>query len=636
MATSLKLEVLGALAIFSRAVASDDLGLDAGYIPFSTTNFKAQIAAQAQVLVSLTPADSGFDYLPFDYLSRRASNGQYHWGDVTYRYREVGADSWTSGDSATARRAVGPFSNISSNLGPTLPDGPLNVTRQWIDVDGDLGLSFTILNSGSESVEIGSLGFPAEFNSIFTGRDTNAMLSECSLSDPYIGMHAGYIRVSPTSGTGPALVVTPLGDTPFEAYRNLVEPYFDDTAYESQTFEGFYEWQVFSAAWAENEWAGREPWNPPSSKMLEPGAELKFGLRFSLARSGVRGIDDAVQQTGTPVAKGVPGYIVPRDTSATLLLKSNSTVQAIVADPVDSLAVVESSDGLYTITPSSAAWGRARLTVYYVDDTVQTIHYYITKSGTEAVADLGTFSTTDQWFDDTTDPFGRAPSVMTYDYEERTIVTQDTRAWVAGLSDEAGAGSYLAAAMKQAIQPNAREISLLESFVDGVLWKTIQTADYAVRKSIFYYEPSTVDYPYNTSLDWTSWTSWDKAAAYSIDRAYDYVHVSAAYWALYRAARSYPDLFTSHDYSWYLTQSYETVVRAVKSDVGYKEFGLMGETVWGELLTDLVREGWNTEAENLTGLMNSRATVWNSESVPYGSEMAWDSTGQEGVYYWTK
>jgi hypothetical protein len=115
-------------------------------------------------------------------------------------------------------------------------------------LSGDLGLQFTIANSGSSAIEIGSLGFPAEFNNIFTNRQAIDISRLCSLSDPYIGMHAGQIRVAPPSGDGPALVVTPLGDTPMEAYRNLEETYYDDTAYGSRTFEGFYEWQVLSKA----------------------------------------------------------------------------------------------------------------------------------------------------------------------------------------------------------------------------------------------------------------------------------------------------------------------------------------------------------------------------------------------------
>lgn len=636
MASRLQLSTLCLLGILSPIILADDLGLDSGYVTFNTANLHAKLVVDSQVLVSLTAANDDFDFLPFDYVSRRASNGQYHWGDITYRYREQGSTAWQDGDSAASRQPITVITNVTSQLAPTLPTGPLNITRQWIDVDGDLGLQFTVQNSGSVSLELGGLGFPAEFNSIFTGRDASTMLAECSLSDPYIGLDAGYIRVTPTSGTGAALVVTPLQKTPMEAYRNLDEPYFDDTAYGSQTFEGFYEWQVYSAAWAENEWASVEPWNPATSATLDPGAELQFGLRFSVAQDGARGINQAVEDTGTPVARSVPGYILPTDLTAQLLLKHNSSVQSMEAEPAGSLATSQLSDGLYSVSPSSSAWGRSRLTITYADGLVQTVHYYLIKPGTEAIGDLGTFSTTAQWFTDTSDPFGRAPSVMTYDYEAKAIVTQDPRVWIAGLSDEAGAGSFLAATMKQSIQPSASEIALLETFVDGVLWKTIQTSDFAVRKSIFYYEPSSVDYDYSSSLDWGNWWSWNRDAAYSHDRAYDYVHVSAAYWALYRAARSYPDLFSSHDYTWYLNQSYNTVVRSMQSDVGYNEVGLMGETVWGELLNDLIREDWTTQANTLTSLMKSRATQWNSEEVPYGSEMAWDSTGQEGVYYWTK
>ncbi|KAH7382038.1 hypothetical protein BKA64DRAFT_749478 [Cadophora sp. MPI-SDFR-AT-0126] len=639
--SQLLLVTLAWVAIFTTTIlCQDTLGLADGYINLNTANFNAQIVRNAQVLVSLKPAGGTFDFLPFDFLSRRAKNGQYHWGDITFRYRQSGSTTWISGDSSTSRKKITSLSTAAlaaSALAPTLPTGPLNITREWIDVSGDLGLQFTIQNSGASAIEIGSLGFPAEFNSIFTNRLATDIASLTSLSDPYIGMHAGQIRIGPTSGSGPALVVTPLGDTPMEAYRNLAEAYYDDTAYGSQVFEGFYEWQVLSKAWAENEWVGKEPWNEPSSRTLQPGGSLKFGLRFSVAKNGVRDFDSTVMGTGTPVAQGVPGYIIPRGSAADLFLRASTSVNSTTVKPAGALALVSTGNGRYTVTPSENAWGRARLTVSYADGKVQTIHYYISKPGTTAVANLGQFLTTNQWFTETSDPFGRAPSVMTYDYETRSIVKQDSRVWVAGLSDEAGAGSFLAACIKQAVQPNGDEITKLESFIDGVLWKTIQTSDFAVRKSIFYYQPGAIaGYTYDSSMDWRSWTSWNKASAYATDRAYDYVHVAAAYWGLYRAGRAYPSLIKSHTWNWYLNQAYSTIIRAMQTNVGYNRVGLMGETVFGEILADLIREGLSTQAQTLTTAMRSRATQWNSEEVPFGSEMAWDSTGQEGVYYWSK
>lgn len=626
---------------------TDTLGLGNGYINLTTANFNLRLVRDAQVLASLKPAGDAFDFLPFDYLPRRAHNLQYHWGDITFRYRRAGNATWTSGDSSTARQAVtavtpqSPGVLSSSRLGPTLGGGagPLNITREWLDVSGDLGLRFTIQNSGPDAVELGSLGFPAEFNSIFTRRNATEMQRLCSLSDPYIGMHAGHIRVSPTSGTGAALVVTPLGDTPMEAYRNLDEDWYEDTGYGSQTFEGFYEWQVLSKAWAETEWKGQTQWNPASSRTLKPGESLQFGVRFSVAKGGVRDLDATVRSTGTPTAVGVPGYIVPRGVAAQLFLQSASEVKSISSEPASALQVsqIGGDRKYYTVTPSPSAWGRARLSVQYADGKVQTIHYYITKSSTEAVADLGRFLTTKQWFNDSSDPFGRSPSVMTYDHETGSIVTQDSRVWVAGLSDEGGAGSFLAAFMKQAIQPDADEVAKLEAFVDGVLRPKLQTTDLAVRKSLFFYDPAVLPrYPYDQTLDWTSWTSWNRAAASAIDRAYNYVHVAAAYWSLYRVARAYPGLTKSHVWGWYLDQAHGTVMRAMKNDVGYNWAGLMGETVFGEILADLGREGRTAQATAFSAAMRSRAAKWDKLELPFDSEMAWDSTGQEGVYYWSK
>jgi hypothetical protein len=68
----------------------------------------------------------------------------------------------------------------------------------------------------------------------------------------------------------------------------------------------------------------------------------------------------------------------------------------------------------------------------------------------------------------------------------------------------------------------------------------------------------------------------------------------------------------------------------------YAQFGQMEGTVFLEILRDLEREGWTRQAADMEARMKGRAAVWSSLAYPYGSEMAWDSTGQEEVYAWTK
>jgi hypothetical protein len=68
----------------------------------------------------------------------------------------------------------------------------------------------------------------------------------------------------------------------------------------------------------------------------------------------------------------------------------------------------------------------------------------------------------------------------------------------------------------------------------------------------------------------------------------------------------------------------------------YAQFGQMGGTVFLLILQDLQREGWTAQARALEATMRGRAEVWRSLGYPFGSEMPWDSTGQEEVYGWSR
>ncbi|KAF8711946.1 hypothetical protein RHS03_01649, partial [Rhizoctonia solani] len=653
--------ILGALPLLAVGQRTPTLGLSGGYLDLNIgSTAGVQLVKDSQVLASFKPSSAGaFDFAPFDKLSQRQYNGNYHTGDIVLRVRQVGASAWVSGDSAAARQAVTvlPVSGsvlASADLTPTLPTSVtslLTVTRSWErSSTGVLGLRFTLKNQASTAVELGSLEFPIAFNSIFTDRTATDTNTICSLIDPYIGADAGFVRVTPLSGTGPVLLITPSrsSGSGLEAWRFLTEP--DDSVdnapyYQSQTFEGYYSWQVHSKAYAEAEWKNVPggPWNTPSSVTIEPGDTKEYTLDFLVA-DGVRTIDDRLSQAGRPVAYGIPGYIIPLDTPAKLFLKHTAAVQSLSVSPAGALTWTTNSEGKngwsgYTITPGS--WGRSRLTIEYSDGLIQTVHYHVTHNAVQTVSELGNFLTTKQWYEDSSDPFGRSPSIITYDREVNAPVLQDARAWIAGLSDEGGVGGWLAAAMKNAFLPTPAEIEKLERFVNETVWGNLQYSSgsntYGVKKSVFFYEPAKApNYGYSTSIDWGNWWSWNKANSDAFDRAYDYVHVTALYWSLYRAARNYPSLATKKTWQYYISQALNTALFATNGRVGYADVGLMGETVFWYLLDDLKREGLGANATVLESRMKSRADRWSSEPYPFGSEMAWDSTGQEGVYTWAR
>jgi hypothetical protein len=338
--------------------------------------------------------------------------------------------------------------------------------------------------------------------------------------------------------------------------------------------------------------------------------------------------------------------VAPMDQDMKLFLKYRagiSSVDVFPAGSVTATAAANTRNGWKQYTLRGKEWGRSRVTVKYADGTNQVVSYYVTKPAAEVVSDLGHFLFTKQWYENPSDPFKRSPSVMSYDRSKNHIVEQDARVWIAGLGDEGGSGSWLAAGMKLFGQPTKEEVAQYERFIDGVLWCGIQYCDgprkYGVRKSMLYYDPKDKpDFPYDPSLNWTTWTSWNKEASEQVNRAYNYVHVVAAYWSMYQVARNHEGLVTKHTWDWYLNQALETMLFLTNPDsrIGYTNVGLMGASVFTLALDDMKREGWAEKIAPLEARMKTRADRWATQSYPFGSEMAWDSTGQEEVFAWTK
>jgi len=637
--------------------------LDQGLVPYETPELTLRLVRSSGTVAGLEPKDGkGFDFTPAELLAARSTDGYYHLGDLDLRLRERGATEWRGYSTALERHPVkalppGQGELERDDLRPTLPDDfPLELTRSWAVVDGKLTLRFTLRNPGKRAIEIGALGIPLIFDNVLSGKNLEQAHAVCSFSDPSISMDGGYVQVTRLNGHGPALLVVPDGKTPFEAYNPIAISHgrppisgerkaalFEDLTPRNMTFEGFYEWMVASAAYAEGAWKQAEPWNPATKIVLEPGQERTVGLRFLVAES-IRSIEKTLAENSRPVAVGIPGYILPQDIEASLFLKYPHLVKKLDVEPAGAIEITAAGTtdhGWQRYAVRGKHWGRARLTVTYADELMETVQYQVIKPEAEAVDDMGRFLFTKQWFDVKDDPFHRSPSVISYDREANAQVTQDNRAWIAGLSDEGGAGSWLAAAMKEYGRPEKEEIGKFEDFVDKVLWGELQFKDgpnkFGVRRSLFYYQPDQMPAGYyRTDLDWSSWTSWNKQESEAVWRSYNYPHVAAAYWSLYRVARNHPGMVTHHDWRWYLTQSYETTMAMTRYASDLAQFGQMEGDIFVALLDDLKREGMTDEAGKLEAAMHARTLVWQKLGYPFGSEMPWDSTGQEEVYAWTR
>jgi len=311
------------------------LGIDQGNKTFPLKELKLQLLNSSQTAssIKLIHADTSFDYTATELLNKRDRNGFFHIGDINLKIRNAGNQEWQAFSSANNRQKVlelKPEGNVlaMADLSSTLQNIPLKVIRKWEDINGNLQLTFQIINNSNKSIEIGGLGIPLPFNNNMDWKSLDEAHAKNVFFDPYIGKDAGYMQVNRLHGNGPSLLVLPSENAGFEAYN----PLNTDPTPRSITFEGFHEWLIHSKTYAETEWQNVNPWNQPTSSILKPGETKNFSLRFVLAPS-IKEIESTLLANNRPVAIAAPGYVVPLDNQSILFIKQNKQIKKIEVFP---------------------------------------------------------------------------------------------------------------------------------------------------------------------------------------------------------------------------------------------------------------------------------------------------------------
>jgi len=235
-----------------------------------------------------------------------------------------------------------------------------------------------------------------------------------------------------------------------------------------------------------------------------------------------------------------------------------------------------------------------------------------------------------------------------------------------GLSDESGASAPLAMAIKQLGLPSLDEVMQIEEYVHGTLWAGergerdhyLQYRDYSVRSSMLYWSSEIDNQPTGRAAvvapslyahchkcwatcskkkDCCYWMHcWSYEHSLETWRAYNYPHVVAIYWALYRLGRHFnPPLTKREGWRFYLEQAGRTSIAMYRfGGRGTAQWGLMVGSIFPLVLMDLRREGMMDLAIELETIKKKRMAKWMSMEFPYGSEFPWDSTGHEEIHSW--
>jgi hypothetical protein len=633
---------------------------------------------------------TGFSFVPDD--TTRNSAGYEHLGDITVRVRPYGS---VGAFTQAATSVTGKHGPTAVPVPPSLPNGfaafdvsgllnipGLRVVREYgtaADGNGGVVMSFLVSNTGANALEIGALGISTVFNNDWSGLSLEQNAQTCSLTEPYMGMDGGFVRVIKITGAGPLLLVSPAYDgcalnggsvaqcgAPFAAWRILS----NDPTPRSGTFEGFYEWTVLSAAWQANEWVTANPWNAPRNLVLLPGQSAAYSLRLSLAPS-LEAVDSSLASLGNPVVRGIPGYVITPDMqTASLLVRPPSgwSISSIAVEPAGALTVgaaKATTPSGYQLLPVSVPvdatlMGRVRMSITYqpqnpgpspaLRDRVQTVQYYTLPSLPEHLRRYANFTATNVWFTEP-EPFARTYSFMDYNAASESVIIQEARAFIAGLSDEAGAGTSLGFAVHSALGPSVLGVAELATYVNRTLIGTkpdgsgqlvsLQDDQCNTRASMFY---SGAKFPYN----YTVAPCWDEPRSETTWRSYNYVHPATLLLSLYRVARDSEGMVAAtqalastsngqldglNTWQSYLSRSACTMFAMWNNSGpdGYCQFGLMVGDYFAPLIDALAQEAaidpatWSAMWQQADQIQRNRTQIWNAVPFPYGSEVRRDA-----------
>ena len=399
---------------------------------------------------------------------------------------------------------------------------PLRVTRSYesspTSDGGDGAFVLRVNLTALEDTRVGGFGF-SQISDELIGGDLDTIARVNSLIDPHIGADHGFTEWLRMTGNESLLVTPASRATKFEAWRPLME----DCNYGGWE----HEWVVLSAAWAQQgEWGsqrqapsqmemapdlvalgiwGPHPltpipaWrggqvmnltnmearylNPPTSLELRAGETVSFALRVALAPNGPRTAAQGLAAAGQPSLRAVPGYTLSTQLNSSYLLVTvplgSGAPTAVTATPPGILAfpgpfVLAASTpttATYRIGAQPLAPGRARAAIALADGTTAVAHYHVTPPFSEQVAAAGRHWSEVAWLPRSyPDPFGRSASVMPWDREDSVHVLDDSRAYIVGLSDDAGAAQHLGFSSKVGAAPYASEVARLDEYIDNTLY----------------------------------------------------------------------------------------------------------------------------------------------------------------------
>ncbi len=538
-------------------------------------------------------------------------------GRVLARYR-LGGAAWHQLDTVAGTSEWRP-----GGVAATVSDPALTLASHLELVGERLEWRIEVTNRGSDTVEVGDLVLPLAMHTRFAAGQP---ATEAVLKHSFVSGHGSHLFWMRSNSAGPYLMLLPAAGTHLEYWdrRVLAEDGEEDT------YCAF----IHGAAAAAETRATGTNWRQPTTALTLRQGECRsyrFHFRWVADYGAAR---SAIADSGGIDVEVVPGMTLPTDLEATLALRSSIPVTRIDAEFPEQtdITALPARAGRQLYRLAFQRLGENRLTVHQEGGRSTTLEFFATEPAETLIAKRGAFIAKRQhrdpalWYDGLFGEWAMDRGVLLgpdeYDRIKGWRIYEVT-------CDDPGLSKPAFLATKNAEHPVAAEVAALDRYIDRFVWGGLQRSDREAHTYGIYGIP-----------DWkTNRESADpgKKGRLHIWRPYDYPHIFAMYFAMYRIARDHLHIPTQLSADAYLERAHGTALAMFTIPMRVIDWsaygtGFYNECVIPDLVSALKERGWKGQAAELQAHWARKVRHFVLESPDlFGSEYPFDSTGFEST-----
>lgn len=577
--------------------------------------------------------------------------------------------------------------DLSSTTDRTMKGFDVKSTYDMDTEDGSLLWTITLKNKSDAYLEFGDVGLPMPWNNKYTNQ--NSVYSERVTAHTFAGADSGYAYAIRCSGEGNYILFTPVATSGarIEYVDNWIGS--NNGVSDNRTGSTFSNWTGDSGGWQPGlsvyyihskdiHKTGRSYFEDATSLILEPGESQTYQFKFSAVRAG-----DNTPQESAESPNNASDSIEQRETNMRSILYQNGLIDAIAVpgfqtalnmdtrldlhyddslikvDSVDIQCVHENDpfDEAHTPEHRSGMVNNSRTgrglhdgnegyeeSVSFVETKtvngeqhhIYDLHFgcignnsvrveYKLKVGDEWVSKFTQFefnvlTELDQASDthadfmvnetQDTNPDSATYGIYSDWYFASGRDSNQRNHW----GDDWSHDNINFIAMKNYLNPDAEQVKSIETYLIDFMWNT---------------------YMKNTQDNFIVANYLSASGAYSTSsgpytRTFSEVMEATGFFNMYRIVKAYPDLIEYRKpAAWYLEKAYGIY----SNRVGTGAIGFYGEQQIPDMIEALYAEGMDEEAFNLQERFAwYKANNCINATYPYGSEFAYDNTGEEGAF----